>query len=226
MKENPLRWHFSAATTATLLRASVSLNRYKKKNVYKIYNTSKSQTIVLKSRRCCIYLSCFSPCCFIASWYKLVQKQLCNILVGFTAAFFLRKLDCNPALKKIPFTCVIWILCWDLNKRYKFLWLGRGLDEIYTYFDKLYTLTYILHKTWTHLDWHSIRSSSISTAGWSLLWLGCCRCLMETKKEKHIQVKITATQKATQFYYQNYCHFNAWTKCMNISSGKYSWSDS
>lgn len=23
----------------------------------------------------------------------------------------------------------------------------RGLDEIYTYFDKFYTLTYILHKT-------------------------------------------------------------------------------
>ena len=47
----------------------------------------------------------------------------------------------------------------------------------------------------THLNVKLLLSSSISTAGWSLLWLGCSRCLMETKKEKHIQVKITATQK-------------------------------
>ena len=78
----------------------------------------------------------------------------------------------------------------------------------------------------THLNVKLLLSSSISTAGWSLLWLGCCRCLMETKQEKHIQVKITAIQKATQFYYQNYCHFSACTKCMNISSGKYSGSES
>ena len=60
----------------------------------------------------------------------------------------------------------------------------------------------------THLNVKLLLSSSISTAGWSLLWLGCSRCLMETKKEKHIQVKIAQIKSNINLVLNNEYHIS------------------